>query len=696
MKKSRLFYLALLLVGLLFASDSRAQDYSRWNLPEGAITRLGKGIVQDAAYSPDSLRLAVASTIGIWLYDAPTGAAVALLEGHMGSVTSVAFSPDGKILASGGQSGTIWLWDADSGQLQTTLEGYAVWVFPLLFSPDGKILASGHRHQILLWDVSSSQFQATLIGHIDLIGHMGRVSSMAFSPDGKTLASRDLRGTTLLWDVGSGQRKEILDGQTDWITSMMFSLDEGTLAILEEHFYRITSVAFSPDSHTLASGHEAGTILLWDVDSSQRQKTLQDPTGDAVLSVKFSLDGITLAGGSGSGTVSLWDVGSGQRKAILQRNTDDAVLSVEFSPGYKRVGNVEFTDYSGGITYISFSPDGTTLAGGSEDEIWLWDVGNGQLQPIFRGHAGVVLPAAFSPDGHTLAGGSSWEIWLWDVDSGQRKATLQGHTNFVTSVTFSPDGFTLASASLDETVRLWDVDSGQHKAILREHTTPVTSVAFSPDGKILFSESRDLALLWDVDSGQRKAVLQGHCGSSAGFSPDGHILACWSSKEIRLWDVDSGQRKATLQGHTYYVTSVAFSPDGTTLASGSWDGTVLLWDMSPYITPSPLTAVQSAATMLPTQTTLLANFPNPFNPDTYIPYQLHAPAQVRLSIYDVRGALIREIGLGYRAAGQYLTSTNASHWDGRDHRGQRVASGVYLYRLQVGPVSQVRKMVLVK
>ena len=306
---------------------------------------------------------------------------------------------------------------------------------------------------------------------------------------------------------------------------------------------------------------------------------------------------------------------------------------------------------------MAFSPDGQTLASASYDRtIRLWDVETATLKNTLPG---VYLSVVFSPDGQTLASaGLDRTIRLWDVDSETLKNTLEGHTGRVTSVVFSPDGQTLASASYDQTIRLWDVDSETLKNTLEGHTHEVTSVAFAPDGKTIVSASED-----------------------------------WT---VRLWDADSGDLQNTLQGHIGIVSSVAFAPDGKTLASASEDGTILLWDMSPYITSSEPTAVQSSSASLPTQTALLDNFPNPFNPDTYIPYRLHAPTYVSLSIYDVRGALIREIDLGYRAAGQYLTSTNAAHWDGRDHRGERVASGVYLYRLQAGPVAHVRKMVLVK
>ena len=403
------------------------------------------------------------------------------------------------------------------------------------------------------------------------------------------------------------------------------------------------------------------TIRLWDTNTGQLNYTLQGGHG----LVAFAPDGKILASASqrGDGTIRLWDVNTGQ-------------LNYTFH-GHKR-----------GVELVVFAPDGKTLTSvGWDDAMRLWDVDTGQLKyalNITHADADAAFPSedtffgffdvlaivtigestALAPDGTTLArvNDMAGTVLLWDMDTGQLRNTLQGHTGgFLEhlSVAFAPDGTILASASaVDETVRLWDMDTGQLKYALQGHRGGVWGVAFAPDGKTIANVN--------------------HYGA------------------ILLWDVDTGQLRNTLQGgHVGSVTSVAFSPDGKTLASADSDGTILLWDMSPYITPSTPTAVELSPT-LPTQTALLANYPNPFNPNTHIPYQLHAPAHVRLTIYDIRGALIREIDLGYRQAGQYLTSTSAAHWDGRDHRGQRVASGVYMYQLQAGPVVHGRKMLLVK
>ena len=352
---------------------------------------------------------------------------------------------------------------------------------------------------------------------------------------------------------------------------------------------------------------------------------------------------------------------------------------------------------------------GTTLAsgGGYDNTVRLWDVATGQLTATLEGHAYEVNSVAFSPDGGILASGSSDQtIRLWDVATGQLIAILKEYTSWgnyhVWSVSFSPSGETLVSGNSD-TIRLWDVATGQLITTIEQYSwgSYPYSMVFSPDGTTLAGGDSDGTIrLWDVTTGQLMTTIEQHSWDSylysMVFSPDGTTLAGGGNDgTIQLWDVTTGQLITTFRGHIHWISSVAFSPDRGTLASAGRDGTILLWDMSPYITPSTPTAVELSPT-LPTHTSLLANYPNPFNPNTYIPYQLHAPAHVRLTIYDIRGALIREIDLGYQQAGQYLTSTSTAQWDGRDQRGQRVASGVYLYQLQAGPVVHGRKMVLVK
>ena len=502
----------------------------------------------------------------------------------------------------------------------------------------------------------------------------------------------------------------------------------------------VLSVAFSPDGKTIASGSEDGTIKLWDVATGTLKATLEEHTGvntfNGVNSVAFSPDGKTIASGnrvwdSGTssyvGECSLWDIATGKLKTTLERYAGSA--------------------YTGSVSSVAFSPDGKILASGSKgDAIKLWDVANSTLKATLEGHAGYVTSVVFSPDGKTIASGSEDDtIKLWDAASGALKATLNGHRYNVTSVVFSPDGKTIASGSEDDTIKLWDVATGTLKATLEGHTDDVTSVAFSPDGKTLASGSEDRTVqLWDVTRQPKtpKATLSDHGGEvySVAFSPDGTRLASGSRDgSVRIWTARTPINVAagvTIDDLVEVAENLGQVGDNEADING--DGIVNVIDLILIVVAlgegaaapaahaevlSTLTAEEVAQWLIeakqlqtddpiylrgirvleqlhkaltPTQTALLANYPNPFNPETWIPYQLATLADVTFRIYTANGEIVRTIPLGNMPAGNYKSRSRAAYWDGKNEVGEPVASGLYFYTLTAGDFTATRKLLIKK
>jgi len=503
-------------------------------------------------------------------------------------VQALAFDPDGGRVAGAGPGplGTVGIYDARTGELLRALELDHKAVLSMAWTPDGKTLAAAcSDHLVRLWDAESGRPKGDLPG-----GHKGPIAAVAVGPEGRFAATSGLDGVVKLWSLGP-EPSHVRD--------------------LLGHEGELRAAAFSPDGASLATGGLDGSVRIWDVATGAAKMVIQAHKG-GVLCLAYDPDGRWLASGGRDDAVRLWEPESGRRLRKFLGHTQ-GVRAMAASPDGRSLislsteGVVKVWDpqaparprplrddslrmIGGSAGCLALSPDGRLLASGHDDHaIRIWDAATGRVLRRLTGHDSRVRSLSFSPDGRLLASSSGdpdrppesrGAAIIWDVATGRRLRSYEGHRDVVDAVLFLGSGTRIASAGGDHDVHLWDAATGERTGLLKGHADSVRRLAVARDGRTLASGSGDSTIrLWDLRTGKSRAELDaGGEVLALAFDARGEALAASSrGGPLRVWRVEDFSVSKVLDGHLGEVAALAYTPDGR-LASGGADKAVRVWD----------------------------------------------------------------------------------------------------------------------